>query len=104
MKEDIEILEQELNSRYNGNEINVEFKGAVDLFFNIENLKSFVSQQTVVLSNGIHKELMLKVDMFTGLEITDDSIIIDMFDNYSVTLVKVDNAEDIEEETGGDNN
>lgn len=99
-KEDIEELEQELQKRYNGYEINIEFTGAVALFFKIQNLKSFVSMQTILLSNGEYKELEIQVDMVTGIEIFDEYIIIDMFDNYEIQINKVENLENFAT-TGG---
>ena len=100
-KEDIEVLEQEVQKRYNGYEINIEFTGAVALFFKIQNLKSFVSMQTILLSNGEYKELEIQVDMITGIEILEDNIVIDMFDNYRIQINRVENLEDFAT-TGGE--
>ena len=101
-KEDIEKLEQELQNRYNGYEINIEFTGAVALFFKIQNLKSFVSMQTILLSNGEYKELEIQVDMVTGIEILEDNIVIDMFDNYRIQINRVENLEEFPIITGGE--
>lgn len=101
-KEDIEELEQELQKRYNGYEINIEFTGAVALFFKIQNLKSFVSMQTILLSNGEYKELEIQVDMVTGIEILEDNIVIDMFDNYRIQINRVENLEEFPIITGGE--
>lgn len=101
-KEEIEELEQELQNRYNGYEINIEFTGAVALFFKIQNLKSFVSMQTILLSNGEYKELEIQIDMVTGIEIFDEYIIIDMFDNYRIQINMVKNLEEFPIITGGE--
>ena len=100
-KEEIEELEQELQKRYNGYEVNIEFTGAVALFFKIQNLKSFVCMQTILLSNGEYKELEIQVDMVTGIEILEDNITIDMFDNYKIQITRVENSEDFAT-AGGD--
>ena len=101
-KNDIEELEKELQKNYNGFEIFVEFAGAVTLSFKIQNLKSLVSQQTILLSNGEYKELEIQVDMITDLRITENSIIIDMFDNYSIEITKVDEKKEFPTVTGGE--
>lgn len=100
-KEELKILEQELKNRYNGYEINIEFTGAVALFFKIQNLKSFVSMQTILLSNGEYKELEIQVDMITEIEIAENDIVIDMFDNYNIHITRVENSEDFAT-TGGE--
>ena len=101
-KSNVEELEQELQTRYNSYEVAIEFTGAVALFFKIQNLKSLVSQQTILLSNGEYKELEIQVDMITDLRITENSIIIDMFDNYSIEITKVDEKKEFPTVTGGE--
>ena len=100
-KEDIEELEQELQNRYNGYEINIEFTGAVALFFKIQNLKSLVSQQTILLSNGGYKEIEIQVDMVTDIQIFDEYIVLDMFENYSIEITRVEKTEEFPT-TGGE--
>lgn len=100
-KEEIEELEQQLQNRYNGYEINIEFTGAVALFFKIKKLKSLVSMQTILLSNGEYKELEIQVDMITGIEISEDNIVIDMFDNYNIQITRVENVKEFPT-TGGE--
>lgn len=101
-KEDIEELEQELQNRYNGYEVNIEFTGAVALFFKIKKLKSLVSMQTILFSNGEYKELEIQVDMITGIHIFDEYIVLDMFDNYNIQITRVENSKGFPT-TGGEN-
>ena len=84
--EEINKLEQELKRKYNGNDIAIEFSGAVDFFYQIHNLKSFVSQQTILLSDGEFEELKIQVDMITDIKLLEKYIIIEMFDNYSIEI------------------
>lgn len=101
MKEVIQRLEQELKEGYNGYEVNIEFQGAVKLFYKINHLKSLVSQQTILLSDGGYKEIEIQVDMITDIHIFDEYIVLDMFENYSIEITRVEKTEEFPT-TGGE--
>lgn len=92
--EEINKLEQEIKNNYNGNDIAIEFTGAVDFFYQIHNLKSLVSQQTILLSNGKFEELRIQVDMITYIEICEKCIIFKMFDNYKIEIRVTDEKDE----------
>ena len=98
-KEQIINFDEELKM-YNNCEVNIEFVGAVELFLKIDKFKSFVSKQTIILSNGDDKEIVIKVDMITDIRKREKYIIIDMFEDFSIEITKVANADDEFENAG----
>lgn len=74
-KQEIENLKIELK-KYEGKTTGIEIQGSINLFFNIDNMKTFVSKQTIILSDCKENELRIENHYINDVIIEKNKIIL----------------------------
>lgn len=96
-KEDIEKIDNELKTYYNGYDVRIIINGIVTLSLNIKNLKSFVSKKTILFSNGETTEMNIDSYFVSNIEVTEENILISMIRGSKIIIKKIEEGKKIED-------
>lgn len=96
-KEDIEKIDNELKSYYNGYDVRIILYGIVHLSLEIKKLKSFVSEKTILLSNGETTEMNIDSYFVSNIEVTEENILISMIRGSKIIIKKIEEGKKIED-------
>lgn len=96
-KEDMQKLEQELKSNYNGYDVRIVLNGIVTLSLNTKNLKSFVNGNRILLSDEQFTEMDINSFLVSTVEVTEENILISMIRGSKIIIKKIEEGKKIED-------
>lgn len=77
----LELLRNELEKNFVGNDINIILKGDIDYFLKIKNIKFLLNRINLIISDDIENEICICLDEVGDIIVNDK--VIDLEFNYS---------------------